>query len=240
MQIIPVIDLKNGQVVHAKHGQRALYAPIVSILSTKSDVFSVVTGLLKLYPFRIIYMADIDAIANTGNHFEQIELLSGLYPQITWWVDAGVSNVNARLLYAPQANIRAVVGSENIQMLQDYKAISYAYESRHVLSLDFFNNAELGASELHNSGYYWPDDAICMSLNNVGSGAGPDVARLQVLQKLNANRKKPTRLYAAGGVRNLNDLQDLKQMGVAGALVATALHNGDISAEDLARFANND
>ena len=98
----------------------------------------------------------------------------------------------------------------------------------------------MGASELHNSGYYWPDDAICMSLNNVGSGAGPDVLRLQALQKLNANRKKPARLYAAGGVSNIKDFQDLKQMGVAGALVATALHNGDISAEDLARFANND
>ena len=233
MQVIPVIDLKNGQIVHAKQGQRHAYQPINSKLSTNSDLFSMVESLLKLYPFQTIYIADIDAITNTGNHFEQIELLSGLYPQINWWVDAGIRNVNARLLYAPQANIRAVFGSENIHSLQDYRAVSYAYESRHVLSLDKLNNAELGAAELHNTGLYWPDDAICMTLNNVGSDVGPDIGRLLSLQQLNLTRKKPARLYAAGGVRNIEDCWQLKQMGITGVLIATALHNGSINTNDL-------
>ena len=231
MQVIPVIDLKQSQVVHAKHGLRDNYQPIQSVLSASSDVFSIVAGLLKLYPFSTIYIADIDAITNTGNHFEQIDLLSGLYPQVNWWVDAGISNVNARLLYAPQANIRAVFGSENIHTLQDYRAMSYAYESRHVLSLDRLNGTELGAAELHNTGLYWPDDAICMTLNNVGSNIGPDIARLQSLQQLNLARKKLANLFAAGGVRNIEDLLSLKQLGVAGALVASAIHNGQITAD---------
>jgi phosphoribosylformimino-5-aminoimidazole carboxamide ribotide isomerase len=238
LQVIPVIDLKQGplnecHVVHAKHGQRASYQPIKSILSETSDVFNVVKGLLKLYPFRTIYIADIDAISNTGNHFEQIELLSGMYPQVTWWVDNGVRNVNARILYAPQANIRAVLGSENIHTLQDYRAVSYAYESQHVLSLDKLDGLDLGVAELHTSGLYWPDNAICMTLNNVGSNAGPDVARLQDLMQLNHTRKRPANLFAAGGIRNLEDLAALKQMGVSGALVATALHSGEISADQL-------
>ena len=208
--MIPVIDLKNAQVVHAKHGNRHAYLPIQSILSATSDVFSIVEGLLKLYPFRTIYMADIDAISNSGNHFEQIELLCSMYPHITWWVDNGVRNVNARILYAPQANIRAVFGSEHIHTLQDYRAMSYAYKSRHVLSLDKFespklDNWELGAKELHETGLYWPDDVICMTLNNVGSYAGADITRLQALMQLNNSRKKPARLYAAGGIRNTDD-----------------------------------
>jgi phosphoribosylformimino-5-aminoimidazole carboxamide ribotide isomerase len=236
LQVIPVIDLKSYQVVHAMQGQRANYQAIQSVLSASSDVFSIVEGLLKLYPFRTIYMADIDAITNTGNHFEQIELLSGLYPQVNWWVDAGVSNVNARILYAPQANIRAVFGSENIHTLQDYRAMSYAYESRHVLSLDKLDDTELGAAELHNTGLYWPDDAICMTLNNVGGNAGPDIARLQALQQLNLARKKPANLFAAGGVRNMDDLLALKQLGVAGVLVASALHNCTIKSADIERL----
>jgi phosphoribosylformimino-5-aminoimidazole carboxamide ribotide isomerase len=238
LQVIPVIDLKQNTVVHAKQGLRDNYLPVQSVLSAACDVFSIVEGLLKLYPFRIIYIADIDAITNTGNHFEQIELLSGLYPHVTWWIDAGIRNINARLLYAPQANIRAVFGSENIHHLQDYRAMSYAYESRHVLSLDKLDNAELGAAELHNTGLYWPDDAICMTLNNVGSNAGPDIARLQSLQKLNLARKKPANLFAAGGVRNIEDLLQLKQLGMAGALVASALHNGHIIAQQLLLLAD--
>ena len=240
LQVIPVIDLKNGQVVHAKHGQRANYQPIQSVLSASSDVFSVVESLLKLYPFRTIYMADIDAICNTGYHFEQIETLSALYPHVTWWVDNGVRNVNARILYAPHANIRAVFGSEHIHTLQDYRAMSYAYQSRHVLSLDKLDNVELGAKELHNTGLYWPDDAICMTLNNVGSIAGPDIVRLQALQQLNLARKKPANLFAAGGVRNMDDLLALKQLGVAGALVASSLHSGEITAQHLSGFCSLD
>jgi phosphoribosylformimino-5-aminoimidazole carboxamide ribotide isomerase len=238
--VIPVIDLKNAQVVHAKHGNRHAYLPIKSILSASSDAFSVVEGLLKLYPFRTIYIADIDAICDTGHHFEQIELLSGMYPQIAWWIDNGVRNVNARLLYALPANIRAVFGSENIHTLQDYRAMSYAYKSRHVLSLDKLDNVELGASELHHTGLYWPDDVICMTLNNVGSNTGPDTARLQALQQLNLARKKPANLYAAGGVRNMEDLLALKQLGVAGALVASALHSGEITAPQLSEFCSLD
>ena len=96
--------------------------------------------------------------------------------------------------------------------------------------------AELGVAELHNTGLYWPDDAICMTLNNVGSNAGPDLSRLQSLMQLNLARKKPANLYAAGGVRNIDDLIHLKQLGVAGALVASALHSGEISAQDLSLF----
>lgn len=240
-----MIDLKNAQVVHAKHGNRHAYLPIQSVLSTSSNIFSIVEGLLKLYPFRTIYMADIDAISNNGNHFEQIELLSSMYPHITWWVDNGVRNVDEPILYTPQANIRAVFGSEHIHTLQDYRAMSYAYKSRHVLSLDKLNNvkldnAELGSAELHHTGLYWPDDVICMTLNKVGSNTGPDIARLQALQQLNLARKKPANLYAAGGVRNMDDLLALKQLGVSGALVASALHNGEITAQQLSVFCSLD
>ncbi len=245
LQVIPVIDLKQDplnecHVVHAKHGQRASYQPIKSILSDASDAFSVVEGLLKLYPFRTIYIADIDAISNTGNHFEKIELLSDQYPQVVWWVDNGVRNANAHILHAPQANIRAVFGTENIHSLQDYQTVSDAYTGRQVLSLDKLDNTELGASELHTTGLNWPDDAVCMTLNHVGSKLGPDVVRLESLMQLNLSRKKPGNIFAAGGVRNIDDLLQLKQLGIAGALVASALHNGEITAQQLSILAGTD
>ena len=35
-----------------------------------------------------------------------------------------------------------------------------------------------------------------------------------------------TRLYAAGGVRGWADVETLRRLGVAGALVASAIHDG--------------
>jgi phosphoribosylformimino-5-aminoimidazole carboxamide ribotide isomerase len=40
-------------------------------------------------------------------------------------------------------------------------------------------------------------------------------------------------LYVGGGVRDINDLVELRKLGVSGALVATALHTGKISIAQL-------
>ncbi|MGZ8931329.1 MAG: HisA/HisF-related TIM barrel protein [Methylosarcina sp.] len=42
---------------------------------------------------------------------------------------------------------------------------------------------------------------------------------------------------AAGGVRNKQDLIDLKMLGIKRALVASALHSGAIHREEIAELA---
>ena len=237
MQIIPVIDLLNNVVVHAKCGQRQLYKPIQSLLTASSAPLDIVTALLELYSFQTLYIADLDAICGTGNNVSAIEAISQVYPNLTIWLDCGIGQMNARALYIGD-NIRPVVGSENIQTLQDYRAISYACQSKHVLSLDYstgydLNIGAMGISELHQSARFWPDDTICMTLNAVGSEQGADMKRLNEIMRLNAARKAQSRIYAAGGVRHSQDLQALARMGITGALIATALHNGTLSATDL-------
>ena len=69
-----------------------------------------------------------------------------------------------------------------------------------------------------------------MTLARVGSGAGPDLQRLATIRDAASGR----RVYAAGGVRHAGDLANLARAGIAGALVASCLHNGCLSAEDIA------
>jgi phosphoribosylformimino-5-aminoimidazole carboxamide ribotide isomerase len=73
-----------------------------------------------------------------------------------------------------------------------------------------------------------------MTLARVGSGEGPDLARLGQIMGKNPGH----RLYAAGGVRDLDDLKGLNDAGAAGVLVASALHDGRIGPDALARFAS--
>jgi phosphoribosylformimino-5-aminoimidazole carboxamide ribotide isomerase len=44
-------------------------------------------------------------------------------------------------------------------------------------------------------------------------------------------------IYAAGGIRHLEDLQHLNQDGIHGALIASALHAGTIGQAELASLA---
>ena len=72
-----------------------------------------------------------------------------------------------------------------------------------------------------------------MSLARVGSAIGPDIDRLTTIKSRAVNRQ----VYAAGGVRDANDLASLAQAGITGALVATSLHNGKLTGAQIARLS---
>lgn len=227
-----MIDLMQGQVVHAKFGLRSQYLPIHSSLCNGSSPFVIVATLLELYPFQTLYIADLDAILGVGNHIELIELISKTHPQLTIWLDSGVRQANDCTLYKSKA-IKSVIGSENIANLQDFRKISDVCENQHILSLDYTESSQLGINDLHRLERYWPNNTICMTLNAVGSGQGVDTSRLNILIQLNERREIPVKLYAAGGVRDPSDIQLLADQGIAGVLVASALHNQSISSQDL-------
>ncbi len=68
-----------------------------------------------------------------------------------------------------------------------------------------------------------------MTLARVGSGAGPDLARLAEIKAKAGGRE----IIAAGGVRNESDIRALSELGVAAALVATSLHDGTLTPKQL-------
>jgi phosphoribosylformimino-5-aminoimidazole carboxamide ribotide isomerase len=234
MEVIPVIDLKGGAVVRARGGRRDAYAPLQSRLSATSAPRDVVLGLLAFHRFRTIYAADLDAIEKVGDHEDTLRALCAAFPQVNFWVDAGLADAaGARAWLARHKRATLVLGSETLAdaaALADLKG-----EPRLVLSLDFEGDRFLGPPLLLATRALWPARAIVMSLASVGAGAGPDFARLAALR-----RAGDTALYAAGGVRGPGDLADLARSGAAGALVASALHDGQLSEANLAAAAENE
>ena len=80
MQAIPVIDLMGGRVVRARMGDRASYRPLESPLSPTSDAVAVVRGLLAVYPFPTLYVADLDAIEGDGDNFPTLRRIRAEFP----------------------------------------------------------------------------------------------------------------------------------------------------------------
>jgi len=68
-----------------------------------------------------------------------------------------------------------------------------------------------------------------MTLDRVGSRSGPDLERLHAVKAIAQARA----IYSAGGVRDTTDLFALASAGIAGALVASSLHDGRITNADL-------
>jgi phosphoribosylformimino-5-aminoimidazole carboxamide ribotide isomerase len=231
MQVIPVIDLKGGQVVHARAGQRDRYRPIQTPLSPTSLPSDVIAGLLRLFPFPRFYIADLDAIEQRGTHDRVLQALKSAHRYLDFWVDNGMSEQADATAWLCSGLGQLVLGSESqrgtelVRALRDHPGF--------VLSLDFDAHGFRGPAALLEQPELWPAHVIVMTLARVGVGTGPDLERL-----LEFRRRTPTRrIYAAGGVRNATDLRNLAEIGITGALIATALHGGDISAPELERLA---
>lgn len=218
LKLIPVIDLKKGIVVHAKNGERENYQPIKSVLTTHSDIYSVLQGFLKLHVFDTFYIADLDAITGQGSHADLIENVLKDFPIITFWVDAGYQKKRDFL-----PNYLPVLGSEcftdeNFHELADFK-------KRFILSLDFGTNSEkLGSQKFFTQSEFWSENVIVMTLNRVGSSQG---AAMDLLTKFKRDYPK-TNFIAAGGVRYFQDIENLNKIGIKQVLVASSLHSGTL------------
>ena len=95
MKIIPVLDLQRGQVVRARFGLRSEYRPIETPLSPSSDPVDVAGGLLRLYPFQTMYVADLDAIERVGENNSSLLRLRTSFPDLALWVDNGAREIKA-------------------------------------------------------------------------------------------------------------------------------------------------
>ena len=231
MNIIPVLDLKAGQVVHAKHGDRQNYLPIQSALSHSSEPFTIVKALQSLYPFKYLYIADLDAIQGNGNHAAQIKNIQKDFPDLEIWLDAGFKTSEAIEAWQ-NGKVRIVLGSESLVSIDSYKAMLKACRTAPILSLDFKFGHFLGPQPLINDPQLWPNEVIVMTLDQVGSQSGPDLAQLKVIKNL----WSVAAIYAAGGIRSVDDLNTLKAQNYTGALIASALHNGKIGKAELANL----
>lgn len=251
--VVPVLDLMRGQVVHARRGQRRQYRPIESRLAPSSRPADIVAALLDLAPFPIFYVADLDALQSSAphgdhhdarDHRELIAWLADRHPEVQWWVDAGL--MPDRAWHATSgadlwpSNLRPVIGTES----GDVPARLARYGDAAVLSLDSRNGRALGvdpfasqerrtaraANAETTENAIAPTDVIVMTLDRVGSEEGPDLGALAGVSRQIRSRRirtntaeRASNLWAAGGVRNAADLSRLRDASTPEAPMAGAL-----------------
>jgi HisA/HisF family protein len=228
MRIVPVVDLKGGIVVHARRGQRADYAPLRSPLVDGCEPVAVARALCAAARAGTLYVADLDAIAGAP---ADVETLAELSTVAELWVDAGATTRERAAALAGAGVTRNVVGTESLGP----GALDDTGGPPRVLSVDLrdgrliSHRAKLAG---HDAGAAAPlaiamgvRELLVIDLARVGSGSGPPVGALAQL----AAALPGLSIYAGGGVRDDDDLRALEAAGAAGALVASALHEGRVT-----------
>jgi HisA/HisF family protein len=243
LKILPVLDLKQGTVVRGVAGRRDEYRPIVSRVCADTTPGGVARDLREAFGCDECYVADLDAIAGgepNRTAFDSIRA-AGLRP----WIDAGSGTVEraaalATYFETPGIDGRIVVGLEslaNVAVLRDIVAAVGA--ERLTFSLDLHggrpwtespawsSSPEKIAAEVAALGVR---SLIVLDVAGVGVGAG--VPTLELCRRLSVDHPL-IELVSGGGVRGLDDLQALRDVGCSAALVASALHDGRLSRADL-------
>lgn len=220
LNIIPVIDVMNGVVVHAIAGKRSEYKPLRgSVIANYPSPEEVLRGFKKLY-CKYVYIADLDAIMGKGANEFLIDI--ALSYGFTVLVDIGRKGLEK----TDEDNVFYVIGTEYTKHSDE---LNFLFNR--IISLDIksgkviFRNKELSiaqaAEDVCNRS---PKLVIILNLDLVGTSLGID---LDVVKTVRDTCK--VELAVGGGLRGVEELMILKELGVRYVLVATAIHRGVVN-----------
>jgi phosphoribosylformimino-5-aminoimidazole carboxamide ribotide isomerase len=252
MQIIPVLDLARGIAVHAQAGDRPRYAPLKSSLVPDRDGDAV--ALLRAFHADLgvheCYVADLDAIQGGAIQRLLIRQLAEFHTGFAGalLVDAGTNLPGGAFEVLSCGASEVVVGLETLRAFADLKSIVSAVgSSRVVFSLDLRLGNPILHPALQDANGPGPDplslagqarDAgvsslLLLDLGRIGTGCGVDLGMVETLRR----RFPDLRLLAGGGILTRRDLDRMRDAGCDGALIASAIHAGRVTAADLAELA---
>jgi phosphoribosylformimino-5-aminoimidazole carboxamide ribotide isomerase len=242
MELIPVLDLLDGVVVRGVAGRRDEYRPVVSRLAGTPDALAVAQAFRDQLGLSRLYIADLDAILHARPNRDVYRTLAA--DGFELFVDAGLRNVSAAVAVLDAGAARVIVGLETWPAPDELAHLCAAVGAKRVIfSLDLKLGVPLG-----NVTSWHTDDPLAMVLRAVEAGvrqiivldlaqvgAGSGVTTSDLCRRL-LKRSPDLHLITGGGVRDILDLDRLDELGIAGVLLASALHDGRIGRNDIDRF----
>lgn len=217
IEVIPVIDVMKGLVVHAIAGKRELYKPLTSSsICSSPEPREAIDSLWRL-GFRRIYIADLDSIMGCGSN----EWVVDLAVMKGFRVLADLGRRGIELI--DRGLLEYVIGTEYL----DYPSEVDLVRNR-AMSIDIYGDRvvfrntsvslEKAVVELVKPS---PTKILLIDLSRVGTLTGLNTKAIALVKGVFKGE-----LIVGGGVRSEEDVLYLKSLGVSGALIATAIHKG--------------
>ncbi|MGQ9468547.1 MAG: 1-(5-phosphoribosyl)-5-[(5-phosphoribosylamino)methylideneamino]imidazole-4-carboxamide isomerase [Nitrososphaerales archaeon] len=238
MEVIPAIDLKDGQVVRLIRGDPRL-SKSYSFLGSPLSVAKIwINDGAKM-----IHIVDLDAALGSGNNLPIIEeMIKSLY--VNFQVGGGIRSLDiAKNLFNIGVK-RIIVGTMAFEDKEVLTKLLEEYgEERIVVSLDHYGR-EVMLKGWRVSSKFDIRDAIMSfldlgvrfflitSIKRDGTLTSPDFKILSEMCKI-----KEAKIMAAGGVSNLKHLPMLRDIGAYGVVIGKALYENKLKLKDAIKFS---
>lgn len=237
MQILPAIDIKEGQVVRLFKGD----------FNQKTVVNPDVIGQSKIFAqagIDFIHVVDLDGAfdgrATNRDLIAKLKKKSGLGVE----VGGGIRTLEQIEDYLAVGIDRVIIGSMAVKNPDFVKAALEKFGSdKVVVGIDAKNGmvATEGWLETSNVDYISLAKAmekigvtlfVYTDIDRDGTLTGPNFEHYDRL----VAELTTAKVIASGGIAEQSDLVKLQQIGVAGTIVGKAYYNGNISLEELKAF----
>ncbi len=237
MQILPAIDIKNGQAVRLFKGDFAQQTVVNPDVLDQARLF-------KEAGIRFIHVVDLDGAlegkASNRDLIAKIKETTGLGVE----VGGGIRTLEQIEDYLEVGIDRVIIGSMAVKSPDFVQAALEKFGAdRIVVGIDAKSGLVATEGWLETSQVNYLDLALAMEKIGVrlfvytdvdrdGTLTGPNLQHYQALMK----ELTTAQVIASGGIAQLSDLQDLEGLGLPAAIVGKAYYSGNISLAELKAF----
>ncbi len=234
MQIIPAIDLKDGQCVRLKQGR-------MDDDTVFSDDVVATAGRWVDAGTNRLHIVDLDgAFAGEPRNGEIIRKVCQTYPHLQIQVGGGIRDENVAAHYIDAGVRWVIIGTQAVREPAIVERLCKSHPDKVIVGLDARDGKVALSGWAEDSG----QDAIELAKSFEGVGVSgivyTDIERDGMMQGFNAEATAALAarinipVFASGGVNSYEDIDRLCQIaevGVAGAIVGRAMYDGTIELE---------
>lgn len=246
MRIIPAIDLKDGKCVRLWQGDFEKTTEYSSdpteIAKQFADLAATELHLVDLDGARLGQQMNSDIIASIASDSRvDIQLGGGIRDSdtVSNWLAAGVERcVIGSLAITEPDTVKAWLarfGGDHIVLALDVKLDQQQEPivTTHGWTRDSSTNLFECIGDFLSAGL---KHVLCTDVSRDGAMAGPN---FELYERVMTSFPD-IELQASGGVRNIEDLEQLRRIGVPAAISGRALLDGKISAKEMEAFLRNE
>ncbi|WP_265455345.1 1-(5-phosphoribosyl)-5-[(5-phosphoribosylamino)methylideneamino]imidazole-4-carboxamide isomerase [Enterococcus sp. HY326] len=237
MQVLPAIDIRDGQAVRLVQGDFEQKTVVHPDPIAQAEIFAKAG-------FQFIHVVDLDgALAGRAVNADIIKGILNLGLQVE--IGGGIRTLAQIEEYLSLGVSRVIIGSAALSQPELVREAVELFEEKIAVGIDAKNGkvAVSGWLEVSQTDYLTlAKEMAAMGVKTIiytdiskdGTLAGPTLADYQALQKA----VPAVKIIASGGVASQQDLFDLAQLHLAGAIVGKAYYSGKVSLEEMLEVQN--
>jgi phosphoribosylformimino-5-aminoimidazole carboxamide ribotide isomerase len=232
MNLIPAIDLKQGQCVRLRQGRME-----------DSTVFSddpvAMASKWVLQGCKRLHLVDLDgAFEGKPVNADAIEAISAAYPDLPIQIGGGIRTIETVAAYIEAGVSYVIIGTQAVRSPDFVTKLCVEFPGKVIVGIDARDGMVAVQGWAESSDQSAEDLAKKFEDQGVSSIVYTDISRDGMMQGVNVEATSQLAsavsipVIASGGVTDMNDiilLNEVKQTGIEGVIIGRALYEGTIS-----------